>query len=245
MLSVYLTAKDQSYVAMSGGLARIDETESRLQATKSGGYSKDTWILTGEPDKQVNLWRQPVANQYIEPSMGSLPSRAAENLFWAGRYAERSDATARLLRSILIKYSEFREFRDPDDKSSLEHLLRALTHVTLTYPGFVGEGAENKLADPRAELMALASDVERTGSLRSSLRGFGYSAYFVRDLLPVDAWRIVDNIHQNWHPKFSISFIGTGRLHESINRLLVQLSAFSGLNNLGSLLQALGGSPDV
>ena len=231
VISTYLTAHEQSYVAMPGALTRINENEGRLLVSKSGGYSKDTWVLTREPDKQVNLWREVQPNQYIEPSMGSLPSRAAENLFWVGRYAERSDATARLLRSILMKYREVSEFRDPDDRRSMEHLLRALTQVTSTYPGFVGEGAGQKLADPRAELMSIASDGDRSGSLRSSLRGFAHSAYFVRDILPVDAWRIVDNIQQNWNPRFSISYIGSGRLHDSIDRLLVQLSAFSGLNS--------------
>ncbi|MBN2791604.1 MAG: circularly permuted type 2 ATP-grasp protein [Desulfuromonadales bacterium] len=229
-ISTYLTAHEQSYVAMPGALTRINENESRLLVSKSGGYSKDTWVLTDEPGKQVNLWREVLPNQYIEASMGPLPSRAAENLFWVGRYTERSDATARLLRSILVKYREVSEFRDPDDRHNLEHLLRALTHVTSTHPGFVGADAEPKLADPRAELMSLASDGNRPGSLRASLRGFAHSAYFVRDILPVDAWRIVDNIQRNWNPRFSISYIGSGRLHDSIDKLLVQLSAFSGLN---------------
>ncbi|MEE4254293.1 MAG: circularly permuted type 2 ATP-grasp protein [Desulfuromusa sp.] len=231
VLSTYLTAHDQSYVTMSGGLSRINENEGSLLVSKDGGYSKDTWILTPEPGKQVNLWRQVEPNQLVEAQLRSLPSRAAENLFWAGRYAERSEATARLLRSILVKLREFKEFRDPDDRRALDHLLPALTHVTLTLPGFVGEGSEAKLADPRVELMSLASDGERPGSLRSSLRRFGYSAYTVRDILPEDAWRIVDNIQQNWNPKFSVSLIGSGRLHDSLNQLLLQLSAFSGLNN--------------
>ena len=231
VLSTYLTASDQSYVVMSGGLSRINENEGSLLVLKDGGCSKDTWILTPEPDNQVNLWRQVEASQYIEARLGSLPSRAAENLFWAGRYAERSEATARLLRSILIKLREVKEFRDPDDRRGLTYLLQALTHVTLTAPGFIGEGSEAKLNDPRAELMSLASDANRAGSLRSSLQRFGYSAYTVRDILPEDAWRIVDNIQQNWSPKFSVSLIGSGRLHESINQLLLQLSAFSGLNN--------------
>ncbi|WP_244151845.1 circularly permuted type 2 ATP-grasp protein [Malonomonas rubra] len=231
VLSTYLTAKDDSYVAMSGGLARVDDDEAKLLVAQSGGYSKDTWVLTAEPKKEVNLWRLAQPDQLIEPLLGPLPSRAAENLYWAGRYAERSEATARLLRSILIKFREYSEFRDPDDRLSLEHLLRALTHVTVTYPGFVGEGGRKKLADPRSELMSLARDVDRPGSLRSSLRGFGQAAYIVRDLLPTDAWRIVDNIQQNWNPRFSITQIGSGRLHDSINQLLVQLSAFSGLNN--------------
>ncbi|WP_321370556.1 alpha-E domain-containing protein [uncultured Desulfuromusa sp.] len=135
VLSTYLTAHDQSYVAMSGGLTRINENEGSLLVLKDGGCSKDTWILTPEPAKQVNLWLQAQPNQLIEPRLGSLPSRTAENLFWAGRYSERSEATARLLRSILIKLREFKEFRDPDDRRGLNHLLQALTHVTLTYPG--------------------------------------------------------------------------------------------------------------
>jgi len=231
ILSTFLTAKDQSYVAMSGGLTRISENKDRLLMPDDGGYSKDTWVLTTELDKQVNLWRQAPPNQQIEPLLGSLPSRAAENLFWAGRYAERAEATARLLRSILANFIEFNEFRDPDDRRSLDHLLQALTRVTSTYPGFIGEGAAEKLADPRAELMSLTSDADRPGSLRSLLRSFGYSAYIIRDTLPVDAWRVVDNIHQNWNPKVSITLIGSGRLLDSINQLLLQLSAFSGLNN--------------
>ena len=231
ILNTYVTAHEQSYVAMSGGLSRINENNDSLLISQDGGFSKDTWVLTQEPAKQVNLWRQAQPDQLIPPILGSLPSRAAENLFWAGRYAERAEATARLLRSILAKLREYNEFRDPDDQRSLEHLLQALTHVTSTYPGFVGEGAAKRLADPRTELMSLASDIERPGSLRSLLRNFGYSAYIIRDMLPADAWRIVDNIQQNWNPKFSISFIGSGRLQDSINHLLLQLSAFNGLNN--------------
>jgi uncharacterized circularly permuted ATP-grasp superfamily protein len=231
VLSTFVTADEGSYVAMPGGLTRLNEPDDRRTSTKSGGCSKDTWVLTEEQFKQVNLWRQGEARQPMEPLVEALPSRAAENLFWAARYAERAEATARLLRSILVKYREFNEFHDPDDRRSLDHLLKALTHVTSTHPGFVGEGGAEKLADPRAELMSLASDVERPGSLRASLRNFGCSAYIIRDMLPVDAWQIVDNIQQNWHPKLAINLIGSGRLQDSINQLLLQLAAFSGLNN--------------
>ena len=32
--------------------------------------------------------------------LGHLPSRAADNLFWLGRYLERAEATLRLVRSL-------------------------------------------------------------------------------------------------------------------------------------------------
>ncbi|MDA3903150.1 MAG: circularly permuted type 2 ATP-grasp protein [Desulfuromusa sp.] len=232
ILSTFVTSLEQTYVAMPGGLTRINATQSRLLYPKQEDrFSKDTWVLTQEPSKQVNLWRHAQPNQHIQPLFGSLPSRAAENLFWSGRYAERTEATARLLRSILTKLREYNEFRDPDDRRCLDHLLGAITHVTSTYPGFIEEDAATKLEDPRPELLSLAQDVNRAGSLRSSLRSFSRSAYPVRDMLPEDAWRIVDNAQQNWNPRISLSLIGTGRLHDSIDRLLLQLSAFSGLTN--------------
>lgn len=225
----YLTAQRDSYVVMPGGLTRVHEDGSNLLANNEGGRIKDTWVLTEEQDKQVNLWLQAHPNQLLRPVFMPLPSRCAENLFWAGRYAERTEQTCRLIRSILTKLYEVNEFHDPDDRQSLDQLLRALTHVTLTYPGFTGEGADKKLADPRGELHALACDSQRIGSLRSSLISLGQSAYAVRDLLPEDGWRIVDNLRQNWHPRISKSQIGSGRLLKNINELIVQLSGFTGL----------------
>lgn len=232
ILSTFVTAHEQSYVAMPGGLTRIaPESSSDTFSNQERGISKDTWVLTQEPEKQVNLWRQAQPNQLITPIVSSLPSRAAENLFWAGRYAERTEATARLLRSILTKLLEYNEFRDTDDRQRLNNLLRALTHVTLTFPGFIGADADEKLADPRAELLSIARDIERPGSLRASLRGLGRSTYAIRDLLPADAWLVVDNMRQNWNPRVPISQIGGGRLNTSVNQLILQLSAFSGLTH--------------
>lgn len=230
ILSTFLTAQDESYVVMPGGLTRINaEKNSLLIPNRQGRGCKDTWVLTPEPDKQVNFWRRAQPDQLIKPLLRTLPSRAAENLFWVGRYAERTEATSRLLRSILGKLREFSEFRDPDDRRNMEPLLQALTHVTATYPGFVGKDATAKLADPRAELLSLAGDNKRPGSLRSILRSLARSAYQVRDLLPGDAWRVVDTMQQNWHPKVTVSQIGSGRLYDNINNLIVKLSAFSGL----------------
>lgn len=232
ILSTFLTAQEQTYVAMPGGVTRSrDDIRSLLDPRQKGGFSKDTWILTPEPSKQVSLWRQAQPDQLIKPLLGLLPSRAAENLFWAGRYGERAEGTSRLLRSVLTKLQEFKEFRDPDDQANLNKLLQALTNVTSTFPGFIGEGAAARLADPRAELLSLATNVERSGSLRSSLRNFSRSAYTIRDMLPEDAWRVVDNVQSNWNPKLSVYLIGSGRLQESINQLILQLSAFSGLTS--------------
>ncbi|MBN2645629.1 MAG: circularly permuted type 2 ATP-grasp protein [Desulfuromonadaceae bacterium] len=227
----YLSAQDSQYVMMPGGLTRVHEDDSSLLANNNGGLIKDTWVLTQERDKQVNLWLQARPNQLLKPVFMPLPSRCAENLFWAGRYAERTEQTARLVRSILTKLYEVNEFRDPDDRQSLDHLLRALTEVTLTTPGFIGEGADKLLADPRGELHSLVCEDQRIGSLRASLVSLGQAAYAVRDLLPEDGWRIVDQLRQNWRPRVTKAQIGSGKMVSNVNQLIVQLAALSGLTN--------------
>jgi len=230
VLTTYLTAENSSYVAMPGGLTRISPLEADLPLSQQEAKcSKDTWVLTAEPDKQVNFWKRAQPEQKIVAQQGSLPSRSAENLFWAARYAERTEAGARLMRLILLKLREINEFRDADDQLSLNYMLQALTKVTASYPGFVGAQAAKKLLDPRAELLALACDATRDGSLQASLRSFGRATYAVRDLLPSDAWLVVDSMQQNWKPKVAVSQIGTGRLLDSIDQLILQLAAFSGL----------------
>lgn len=232
VLTTYVTAEDDSYVVMPGGLTRISPVASELPLSQQEACcSKDTWVLTAEPDKQVNLWKKALPEQKIIPQLGSLPSRSAENLFWSARYAERTEAGARLMRSILIKLRELNEFRDADDQLSLKYLLQSLTKVTASYPGFVGDQAEKKLLDPRGELLSLASDANREGSLQASLRSFGRATYAIRDLLPGDAWLVVDSMQQNWNPKLAVSQIGTGKLLDSIDQLILQLSAFSGLTH--------------
>ena len=42
----------------------------------------------------------------INRTTGALPSRAAANLFWVGRYVERTEATLRLVRALVNRLSE-------------------------------------------------------------------------------------------------------------------------------------------
>ena len=229
-LTLYLTAQDNSYLVMPGGLSRThQDSQQLLIPEQSGGQIKDTWVLTHEPDKQVSLWSHKQPYESIQPLLMPLPSRAAENLYWAARYAERAEQTARILRSILIKMRVVNESHDIDERMGLNHLLRALTHITQTYPGFTGNDARQKLDDPRKELVSVILDEQRVGSLRSSLVSLGRAAFTVRDLLPEDAWRAIDAMRSNWKPRISRSQIGSSRLLDSINNLIMQLSAFSGL----------------
>ena len=85
---------------MPGGLTRVaGDEDSPVIAMQRGGRSKDTWVLADGPvNAEFSLLSNTVTVDDLVGADATLASRAAENLFWFGRYGERCDATARLLR---------------------------------------------------------------------------------------------------------------------------------------------------
>jgi len=231
VLRSFLVAGDDGYIAMPGGLTRIAAQEGDLVVSnKAGGLSKDAWVLSKEPVRYVSLWRQPKSDQVLPLRAEPLPSRAADNLFWAGRYVERAEGTARLLRSIYLLRRELRDADGEIPKPYLYSLLRALTHVTSTYPGFVGEGAGHLLQKPRAELYSLLQDADRAGSLAAILQSFGQVAMTVREHWPAEIWRVIDAIQMDWADDEEAPGPGSYRTEDRLDHLIMQLVAFSGLS---------------
>ncbi len=99
-LRVFAVATPNGYHVMPGGLTRVaGDDRSRVIAMQRGGRSKDTWVLSDAPvNASFSLLSRTVKPQDLVASRANVPSRAAENLFWFGRYGERCEAAARLLR---------------------------------------------------------------------------------------------------------------------------------------------------
>ena len=230
ILRSYVVAGNEGYVTMPGGLTRIAPDEGELVVSnKAGGLSKDTWVLSKAPVRYVSLWRQPQRDQVLQFRAEPLPSRAADNLFWVGRYVERAEGTARLLRAIMVLRRELRGTNGEGYQPYLHSLLRALTHVTSTYPGFVGEGGEELLLSPKAELRSLCQDAGRPGSLSSIMQSFGQVAMTVREHWPAEIWRIVDAMQSDWAEQEELRDEGHYRRQDQLDHLIMQLVAFSGL----------------
>ena len=83
---------------LPGGLTRIASEELEIASMQRGGSSADTWVITeGEVDPTSLLHHEHPAVDTPHRSR-TVTSRAAENLFWLGRYTERTENTARLAR---------------------------------------------------------------------------------------------------------------------------------------------------
>jgi uncharacterized circularly permuted ATP-grasp superfamily protein/uncharacterized alpha-E superfamily protein len=192
VLRAFAVARSGSYVVMPGGLTRVaPEAGTGRISSQIGAIAKDTWVLCTEPEPLTGFWlQQGPAVEGINP-MASIPSRAAENLWWLGRYAERAEAVTRLLRAVQDRRNEFEASANAPGVETLGALLAGLTAITATHPGFIGEGAEARLADPGNEILALIVDAGRPGTLAHAIRSLLDCAHAVRDQLSADTWLIV------------------------------------------------------
>lgn len=105
-LRVFLARTASGWMAMPGGFARVGSTPtSNVLAMQQGGRVADVWIVRDAPQvaqKPAAPPAQPVARR--RPA--KLPSRAADNLFWLGRYVERAEHVIRTLRACHARLEE-------------------------------------------------------------------------------------------------------------------------------------------
>jgi uncharacterized alpha-E superfamily protein len=232
VLRTFITASGQDYTVMPGGLTRIaSQKDNYVVSNQSGGISKDTWVLAAETGATAAAVspqpkRQPMTDTSAEP----LTSRAADNLFWVGRYIERIEAATRLSRTVLQKRRETFQYKDSTDQQTLKILLSALTQVTGSYPGFV-DCEPQMLEFPDAELIAVAIDKTRKGSLAANILAFQQSAFNIRDFWSPDTWRCIDRIQYQWQQCVSTPNLSVEHLNNYLNDLITGLVAFTGLTS--------------
>jgi uncharacterized circularly permuted ATP-grasp superfamily protein/uncharacterized alpha-E superfamily protein len=190
VLRTYLVATKGGYEMMPGGLTRCSpEKGSFLVSNQDGGISKDTWVEAFIRTNAPSLVHQ-------TPDMkrkAVLPSRAAENLFWVGRYTQRVVRTSRFIRIVLRNLTQPGYQNGGTDSEFIRALLQTVTHLTDTYPGFA-EDAEEEMKNPLAEIHQLICNPERAGSVLFTLSNLLKSMYAARDRWTVDSWRIIDEI---------------------------------------------------
>lgn len=105
-LRVYLARTASGWSVMPGGFARIgDSSSSTALAMQNGGSAADVWIVSKNPVKAETMLSSEDA-PFIRRQPTVLPSRAADNLFWLGRYIERTEHLVRLTRAYHLRLAE-------------------------------------------------------------------------------------------------------------------------------------------
>jgi uncharacterized circularly permuted ATP-grasp superfamily protein/uncharacterized alpha-E superfamily protein len=223
-IRVFVARAGESYVALPGGLTRVSSSRNSLVVSmQRGGGSKDTWVLASGLPSSLSLLRPAGGQIEIVRTGPDLPSRVADNLFWLGRYAERAEGTARLLRSVIMRLTDDAFGARSAELAVLLHALEVTTEVEAgTLSGGPGPGRlERRLFE-----LLVASD-NRT--LRATIEATFRAGSMARDRLSADSWRVLTQLHDQ-----VLEFELRQRLElqdglESLNRLVLGFSAFSGL----------------
>ncbi|MCB1383656.1 MAG: circularly permuted type 2 ATP-grasp protein [Notoacmeibacter sp.] len=105
-LRVFLARTPDGWKVMPGGFARIGHDGSTASiAMQRGGSVCDVWVVSGTAEARDTLLPAP-ATGFRRIQLGALPARAADNLFWLGRYVERAEQKIRLLRAWHLRLAE-------------------------------------------------------------------------------------------------------------------------------------------
>ncbi len=220
MLRVFLVADGAGYTAMPGGLLRVaSERGGSMVSLQAGGGSKDTWVLADKAEKAPVAVRtsQPIGQTRLMRGARDMPSRVADNLYWFGRYVERIEDTARLLRAGLARAGNMAGF------GAAEELSLALGLLTRLFKP-KGGSDEEKLTS----ILAMAFDPAHSDGLRFAGEKIHRMASLARDRLSPDTWRAVNHLVR------SVQGVdGEGLMVEdamaSLNTLILASEALNGL----------------
>lgn len=211
----YTLAQGDKFTAMPGGLTRVSPEPHRWLVTmRSGGISKDTWVLGDAPSENVRLSPAPVVIRPARPP-GGVPSRVADHLFWLGRYSERLEQTVRVLRTTLHRFS--------GEGSSEGNREVSACMALMTKLGLLPASAR----DLREHLCALLQDPKRDGSVPELMNRVRYNAAAARDRLSDDTWRLFNRIERD--ARMPASGFSVTRAIELLDTLVLDLAAFSGM----------------
>jgi uncharacterized circularly permuted ATP-grasp superfamily protein/uncharacterized alpha-E superfamily protein len=200
VLRAYAARTARGWQIMHGGFGRIGaHTDVHAITMRLGGQAADVWVVSPDPVRKETLI-SPAALSAQRRTGSELPSRAAENLLWLGRYAERSEAITRLLRAYHVRLAE--NLRHPP--AMLETL--------------------------RAYLLSQDVDLQQPiphGLLRS-FDGASLSAGRIRDRFSPDGWAALHDLSTSAY-RFSRRVTRGDDASRAATILLRKLAGFSGL----------------
>ena len=235
VVRVFAAWDGESYSVLPGGLTRVSTADKSLVVSMQlGGGSKDTWVLgrpkEEDPQRALAALSAGAGDPSLHPrGVGELPSRAADNLFWLGRYTERVEDNVRLVRVLCFRVSPVK---------LISVALAALETVALLLSnmGYLAEEfPSSSIAQQRWQLQRLLTGMvynpSRSTGIGWNLKQIRRVAWPLKERLSQDTWRVLQQL--------DMEFSGVSAPGQSdqtfvmeinlLDRAIVTLSAFAGL----------------
>ncbi|MFT6223049.1 MAG: putative circularly permuted ATP-grasp superfamily protein [Paracoccaceae bacterium] len=200
-MRVFLARTPEGWQVMPGGYARISTSpDAKAIAMQAGGSVSDVWVLSSSKVPKVSLISRDHGVDGARSKPENLPSRAADNLFWLGRYIERAEGSMRAFRAHYGLRADGVAHDDP-----LPSFIRSQVMLS-----------DGKTAN------ALASEFE------ASLNGAMGCAARIRDRFSVDGILALKDLHQS-AMKLSKDSVSLEETAPRVGILLRKVTGFSGL----------------
>jgi uncharacterized circularly permuted ATP-grasp superfamily protein/uncharacterized alpha-E superfamily protein len=198
MLRVFAVSDGaQGWRVLPGGLARVASSSQEITSMQRGGSSADVWALTQGDVDQSTMLAPHLSPESLMQRRRLVTSRAAENLFWLGRYTERTENSLRLARLTL----ECLHSEEPSSAQLLTWLGQMALANTLVLPG-VPTPAQAPRVFERSLIDSLGTTTGAT-SVGYYLRSLKMSASSVRERLSQEHWRIITRAEEDLFYRFA------------------------------------------
>ncbi|SPB13889.1 A circularly permuted ATPgrasp family protein [Caballeronia novacaledonica] len=236
VLRAYAIANiDGSWSVMPGGFTRLAAGKRATVSMQFGGSSVDTWVMSSQPGGAVSLHPTPMKPGDLRKHR-IVSSRAAENLFWAGRYGERAENNVRLCRLLLGML----------DGSVAEELFPTLTELA-SECGLIPSADTLARSTPQAFERVLVAGLPESGratGIGSNLADQARVCGEIRDRLSTDHWRAILASRNDFRDALArLVFTdtddeSTARIGRDYDRLMLA----SALEQLATQLSAISGA---
>lgn len=217
----FLDAQGEPRV-MPGGLGRVSTAEGVIISTRESGESKDIWVRSTAPDAPISIERRLERTQAISPEV--VPSRRGENLYWAGRYAERTDSIVRFANRLVngrtTGFQYGRELEARHEKSLVEALFGV----------FEADAWLEKAPNPDKRLELILSNPACPAGIRANLTRFHRACMAAREEWSLTSILAIESARDRWFDGTTGDFESPYRYENDLQVLALNLAAFHGLN---------------
>jgi uncharacterized circularly permuted ATP-grasp superfamily protein/uncharacterized alpha-E superfamily protein len=214
-LRLFIAKVGDGWRVMPGGFVRIaDNMDARAVSLQHGAATADAWVLARGPVGQTTLL--PTAEGMpVQRASGLLPSRAADNLYWVGRYVERAEATLRLVRAIVNRVAD----------SAAAPVMARISSLLVAWSAAPSDIFQSP---PTFTARAVLTRGDLDSSLPRLAAAARSAASVIRDRFSPDAWRAISDLTDMIASPLPAG-PAESAIAERVEAALRIISAFSGL----------------
>jgi uncharacterized circularly permuted ATP-grasp superfamily protein/uncharacterized alpha-E superfamily protein len=220
VLRTYVLNTGNGWTAIPGGLVRVADSAGSVVSMQRGGHSKDVWVLWDGPVDTFSMLRPRNEPVELRRVSSAVPSSVADNVFWLGRYAERAESIARILRPMISRVRRA-------DAAELGCLLRLHSCLDTRHSKLpkAKEGPPTAL-DLELEMISVMGDLKRADSLAHTLAEVSRVGGNVRERLSSDMVFLLGQLRDSVKIERDTPFLEYPAM---LTGCLELLSAFSGM----------------